>query len=255
MFFILSKILLVFFSPFTWILLALGLAFFSRNAKWKKRGRITAIVILIVFSNDFVFLEIMRKWEIHGTPIPKVKHHEVGIVLTGMAEYNNDLGDISLRRGGDRIWQAITLYKTGKIDKLLITGDNGYITDKGLHEAQQLKDVLVKWKFPENDIIIETRSRNTHENAVETKKLLTRSYPQYSSFLLITSGRHMRRSLACFRHEKMTVTPFSTDLYTGPSRSYTFDQLLIPSVGTLAEWDGLSKEIVGYVAYRATGKI
>jgi uncharacterized SAM-binding protein YcdF (DUF218 family) len=254
MFFFLSKVLLYLIFPLTWIAIALGLAFFAKGQKWRKRGRIAAIVTLLFFSNTFVFLEFMRAWEIHGTPVGQVKHHDVGIVLTGMAEYNNDIDVLSLRRSGDRIWQAITLYRKGKIDKILITGDHGYLVDKGLHEAEQLKDVLVSWGFPANDIITETKSKNTWENAVETKKLLTRSYPQHSSFLLITSGRHMRRARACFAKAGLKCDSYSTDLYTGPQRRFAFDEMVIPDAGTLSEWNGLLKEMFGYLAYKITGK-
>lgn len=255
MFFVLSKLLLFLIHPFTWILISLYFAFFVKKAAWKKRGRIASIVLILVFSNSFIYLEVMRMWEIHGTRLPDVKKCDVGIVLTGMAEYNNDLKVLSIRRGADRIWQAITLYRAGKIKKLLISGDNGDLVDKGLHEASQFKEVLVKWGIPEQDIIVEPKSRNTYENAVESKKLLDRSYPHYHSFLLITSGRHMRRARACFRHAGMEVETFSTDLYTGPARSYTFDQVVIPDGSTLSDWDGLLKEMVGYVAYAVTGKL
>lgn len=255
MFFILSKLLLFLIQPLTWILISLYFAFFVKKAAWKKRGRIASIVLALVFTNSFIYLEVMRMWEVHGIRRSEVQKCDVGIVLTGMAEYNNDLQTLSIRRGGDRIWQAITLYKTGKIKKLLISGDNGDLTDKGLHEAPQFKEVLVTWGIPEQDIIVEPKSRNTYENAVETKKLLDHSYPQYHSFLLITSGRHMRRARACFGHAGMQVQTFSTDLYTGPSRSYTFDQLIIPDASTLADWGGLLKEMFGYVAYALTGKL
>jgi uncharacterized SAM-binding protein YcdF (DUF218 family) len=255
MFFVLSKILLLFLFPFTWILIALALAFFAKSARWRKRGKTGAIALLLVFSNQVIYLEYCRQWEVFGTKPEDLKHHDVGIVLGGMAEYNNDLKELSIRRGGDRIWQAITLYKSGKIDKLLISGDNGDLVDKGLKEAIQMKAVLVKWGIPAQDIITETVSRNTHENAVETKKVLTRAYPQYDSFVLITSGRHMRRAMACFEAAGLTCTPYSTDLYTGPERHYSIEQFLLPDVSTLNEWNGLLKEWVGYIAYAATGRV
>jgi uncharacterized SAM-binding protein YcdF (DUF218 family) len=167
-------------------------------------------------------------------------------VLGGMAEYNNDLKTLSIRRGGDRIWQTISLYKAHKIDKILISGDNGDLTNKGLHEARQMKELLVSWGIPPKDILTETVSRNTYENAVETKKVLNRSFPDADSYLLITSGRHMRRALACYEGQGLKCTPYSTDLYTGPKRSYTFDELFVPDVSTLADWHGLLKEWFGY---------
>ncbi|ASS49207.1 MAG: hypothetical protein A3D31_04240 [Candidatus Fluviicola riflensis] len=255
MFFLLSKLLLFLLSPLTWVIVGLGLTFFSKSARWKKRGKVTAIFCLLFFSNTFIYKEVCRQWEVFGTPINKVKHYDVGIVLGGMAEYNNDLKTLSLRRGGDRIWQTIDLYKSGKIDKILISGDNGDLTNKGLHEAKQMKAILVRWGIPKEDIITETVSRNTHQNAVETKKVLDKYYPHYKSFILITSGRHMRRALACYENAGLYCTPYSTDLYTGPKRSYTFDEFIVPDVSTMADWHGLLKEMVGYVAYGMTGKI
>ena len=153
MFFILSKILLFTISPYTWLLVALYFAFFSKKAVRAKRAKYAAIFIALFFSNTFIFKEFCRQWEVFGTPPALVKHHDVAVVLTGMAEYNNDLKVLSARRGIDRIWQTVSLYKAGKVDRILITGDHGYLIDKGLHEATQLKEVLIKWGIPEHVII------------------------------------------------------------------------------------------------------
>lgn len=255
MFFVLSKLLFILISPLTFVIIGCGIAFFSKSQKWKKRGRITAIFCLLFFSNNFIYKEFCRKWEVFGTPISAVKHHDVGIVLGGMAEYNNDLKSLSIRRGGDRIWQAISLYKAGKIDKLLISGDNGYLLEDKLHEADQMKTVLVQWGIPKRDIITESVSKNTAENASETKRILQHSYPQLKSALLITSGRHMRRALACFDAVELKCTPFSTDLYTGPTRSYSWEEILVPDVSTFNDWHGLNKEWIGYLTYWITGRI
>jgi uncharacterized SAM-binding protein YcdF (DUF218 family) len=183
----------------------------------------------------------------------KVKKYEVGIVLSGMFEYNSDLDVLSTRRGVDRIWQALTLYKKGKIKKILLTGGSGYVTDRGLNEARQLKEVLVGWGIPEQDIITETKSKNTYENAVETKKILTRSYPHINKCLLITSGQHMRRARAIFEKQGFEFDTFSTDLYTGPKRHYYWDQFIVPDVEVLFNWNGLIKEWFGYVTYAIMG--
>ena len=93
------------------------------------------IGFFLFFTNTAILSEAFRMWEIPGTKIAKVKSYDLGIVMTGMAEWNSDLNVLSIRRGGDRIWQALTLYHKGKIKKILITGDNGYVLDRGLHEA------------------------------------------------------------------------------------------------------------------------
>lgn len=214
----------------------------------------TVIGLFVFFSNSVIFSLFCGLWEIPGTKISEVKQHDVAIVLGGMSDYNNDLEELTIYRQADRIFQAITLYRTGKVKKILISGDSGYITDRGLHEARQLKSVLMKWGFPEEDILTEETSKNTHENAVESVKLL-KQHKELKSYLLVTSGTHMRRSLACFANEGLTCTPFSTDLITNRTGNFHWDQYIIPSLDNFSYWNKLIKEIVGYVAYSLAGYV
>jgi len=194
-------------------------------------------------------------WEYEGVRESQLKQHDVAIVLGGMSEYNNDLDVLSIRRPGDRIFQAITLYKKGKVKKILISGDSGHLGDRGLHEARQMKQILVGWGIPESDIITEETSVNTHENAENTTKLLRKSYPEFKSFVLITSGIHMRRAMGCFEKEGLKCTPYPTDLYTNRTQNFYWDQYLIPNVSNFSTWQDLLKEMFGYVAYDMAGYI
>ncbi len=254
MFFYLSKFLFIFTQPFTWFILSVAAAFFLKNLKWKKRARTLSIVLFLFFTNSFIFLTLCRMWEIHSPPIAQAKNYDVAIVLTGMAEYNNDTKELSIRRGGDRIWQAISLYKAGKVRKILISGDNGYVTDRGLHEAEQMKAVLVKWGIPAEDLLVETKSKNTYENAVFTKDVL-KEFPELKTKLLITSGTHMRRALACFTKAGVKCDTYSTDLFTGPNMHYYWEQFIIPDPSRFMDWTTLMKEWIGYLVYDIVGYI
>jgi len=255
MFFILSKTLLFLLSPFFWIVLLLLLFFRARRDKWKKIYKWMALGTFIFFTNTVFFSECCRLWEIPGVKLGDVKHHDVAIVLGGMFEYNSDVDNISIRRQGDRLIQAVSLYHMGKVDKILISGDSGFITDHGLHEAKQVKTLLLSWGIPEQDILTEEISRNTFENAVETHKLLSTSYPHFDSFILVTSGIHMRRALGCFERQGMQCTPFSTDLYANQNHGYYWDQYIIPNVSNLITWNKLMKETIGYLTYDIVGYI
>ena len=59
--------------------------------------------------------------------------------------------------------------------------------------------------IPENDIIIENKSRNTHENAFYTGQLFEKNGFSKSNNLLITSSMHMRRAQACFENKASHV--------------------------------------------------
>jgi uncharacterized SAM-binding protein YcdF (DUF218 family) len=251
MFFILSKILAFLFSPFLWFLISFFTFLLLKNEKWKLIFKRISIFILIFFSLGFPLNFLVSRWEVAGTQMKKLENHEIGVVLSGMAEYNKDLKVLSARRGIDRIWQTISLYKNGKIKKILISGDSGYVIRKGLHEADQLKEVLVKWGIPAEDIIVENKSKNTYENAQFTGNLL-RQYKYKKKFLLITSALHMPRAAACFKKQNLEFDVFTTDHYSMKNTEFTFDQLL-PSINCFVMWEVYLKEVIGYTVYSLRG--
>lgn len=255
MFFVLSKLLSLFLQPFIWVLGLLIALLIVKKESWKRKMLTSCVVIVIFFSNTVIFSEFTRLWEIEGQTIESVKNYDIAVVLGGMSEYNTDFDRLSLRRGGDRIWQALQLYKAGKVKKILISGANGHLIDKGLNEAAQLKTALVNLGIPEIDVLTEAKSRNTYENAVETKKVID-AYKQEPSLLLVTSALHMKRAKACFKKAGFkNFGVFTTDHYTGSTRGYQFDQYVVPDLGTLANWNLLIKEWVGYIVYSIVGYI
>jgi len=254
MFFILSKALLFLITPIFWLGLALLGALFLKNERWRKRLKWTSVAMFLFFTNSVIFSSFCSVWEVPGTKLSQVQKHDVAIVLGGFSNYNNDLDKLTMYHQADRIFQAITLYRTGKVKKILISGDSGYITDRGLHEARQMKEVLLKWGFPPEDILTEDTSKNTHENAEESAKIL-KKHKDLKSYILVTSGTHMRRSLACFKKEGLNCTPFSTNLMANRSGSFHWDQYYIPSTDNFGYWNKLIKEMVGYVAYSIAGYI
>lgn len=246
---ILSKIIYFFITPLTWLIVAILIWALAKNQRIKKYARVSSIAIVLFFSNTFIYKEVLYLWEIPAVNKNEIQHHDVGIVLGGMFEYDNSAERLSARRSADRIWQAIDLYHANKISKICIVGKHGDVIDKGLEEAIQLKNQLVEWGIPAVDILTETKSRNTYENSRFTADLLQQDYPHFDSFLLITSARHMRRAKALFENSGINVTPFSTDQYTGNKRFYHWDELIIPDSDTFTGWFGLIKEMVGYVGY------
>ena len=253
MFFVLSKIVYFFLQPFTWLLVFLGVFFFTKSNKRKKTAKIAVITIALVFTNTFIFKTIVHFWEIPAEKIENLEKHDVAIVLGGMFEFDNDANRLSILRSGDRIWQALELYHNKKVRKILISGDHGYIFDRGLHEADQLKEILVGWGVPAEDIIVEPHSRNTYENALESAKILREDYPEYTRFILVTSAFHMRRSAACFEKQGLECTLFSTNQITGSRLHYNWDEFIIPNAHNFENWFVLLKEWVGYMSYKIMG--
>ncbi len=251
MFFILSKLLAFILSPFLIILTLFVASFVARSDFWRKRFRKITFIALLLFSLPTPIKFLMSLWETPGVKIEQVGNYELGVVLSGMVEYNNDLDRLSVRRGADRIWQTLNLYKSGKIKKILISGGSGYVLKKGLDEANQLKETLVLWGIPAEDIVSESLSKNTHENALFTANYL-KEKNWTGKFLLITSGMHVKRAGACYKKQKLNFDVFSTDHYIERTSTFTLDQLL-PSIQSFVAWEVFLKEFTGYYVYKLQG--
>ncbi|MBC5772906.1 YdcF family protein [Pontibacter sp. KCTC 32443] len=252
MFFLLSKLLHLFLMPFLWVLLFLILALLLKKPKYKRSFLFLSLGILIVFSNPFLENEAWRAWEVAAIPVNKVKHYDVAIILTGVTGYREDIPDrIHTHKGADRFLHPLQLYRLGKIDQFLISGGDGRVTGTAVPEAEQIEKVLLMAGVDEEDIITESNSRNTYENAKHTAKLLQK-HPEWKTRLLVTSAYHMRRSQSCFTKAGIKADVYSTDFYSGP-RYFTPDELIVPNAGSLSNWHLLIHEIAGYVMYKLMG--
>lgn len=238
--------------PFLWVLLLLLLALFLQSAKKKRYCLVSAVVILVVLSNPLLSNIAWRAWEVGAVPVSQVQPHDVAIILTGVTRYRSDIPDrIHTAKGADRFLQALQLYRLGKVDKFLISGGSGLIMKDRVPEADQIEKILLMAGVPEKDIITESNSRNTRENAINTAQVLAQ-HPEWKRLLLVTSAFHMRRAKGCFREAGVKTDTYSTDFYAR-ERSYALDETIIPSIDAFDLWHLLIHEVAGYMVYKLLG--
>lgn len=253
MFFYLSKIFQYLFSPTIWIIVLFAISLILNEKKTAKNLRIIAFVMLLFFSNPFIFFEFMRAWEPEAKQKTEIKeYYDYGIVLTGMMSFDEKYDRINFKSSSDRLLQALELYNEGRIGKIFISGGSGEVFNQKDKESVILKNFIIKLGIPEEDIIAEKESKNTYENAVEAAKILK---PQTSkeSYLLITSAFHMRRAYGCFKKQGFEMDTYVTDRYAG-KRIFTPD-LLVPKPEIMNNWTLLVHEVGGYLIYDVTGKL
>jgi uncharacterized SAM-binding protein YcdF (DUF218 family) len=254
MFFILSKILLFLLSPIIWIFGLLLWTLFSKNPKRKRKLLITTVIVFYFFSNTFIIDEFVRAYEERNLTYSQlVENYDVAIILGGFSAYDESQEMVQFHTATDRLMAGIKLYKTGRAKKIMISSGSGSILKPNRKEALFIKDYLLSIGIPEQDLIIESESKNTRENAVNSAKILTKKYP-HGKFILITSATHMPRAKRCFNKVDISVTPFSVDHQAGP-RKFVFDHLFFPNVESFKTWKSLTKEWTGFIVYKLTGKI
>lgn len=254
MFFIISKLLSFLITPIVWIGILLLWTIFTKDARRKRKLLLITFGVFYFFSNTFILGEFMRPYETPAIPESALPgKYDAGIVLGGMIAYDHILVRPQFDRSVDRIMQAISLYRDGKIRKIFLSGGSGSILEKNVLEAYILKKYLLTLGIPDSSIIVEEHSKNTRENALFSKPLLD-SLNKNGRYLLITSAVHMPRALRCFRKVGINVTPYSADRYSGP-RKFVFDHMFIPSTDALEGWNALLHEWLGLIIYKITGYI
>jgi uncharacterized SAM-binding protein YcdF (DUF218 family) len=253
MFFYISKLLAFLLSPLTWCFALLLYSFKTKLDGRKRKARIAAVIVLYVCSNSFLVDECFRAWEPVTPDYDAMKTKYQGAIILG------GIGDIDLRQqkinfgpSGDRLFQVLPLYYSGRINKIIFTGGSGSIEFPEKKEGFFIYKYLRSINIPDSDLVIESQSRNTYENAVFTKKILDSLHID-GSFLLVTSGYHMPRSMAVFKKAGYThLTPYITNRSSGVRR-YTFDHLFIPTPGALFALEHLLHEWLGYMIYKLKG--
>ena len=196
---------------------------------------------------------VLLLWERPPVLIQDLPVYDIGVVLSGVTVPDKSPHDrVYIPYGADRILHTVMLYKMGKVKKILISGESGRISKVYETESEQMKKVFLICGVSEKDIIIENRSRNTHENALYTKELLKGSKEK---LLLITSAFHMRRAEACFKKVGLEVDIFPVDFLSHDSNLWVPSQILVPSESAIGIWVPLLHEIEGYIIYSIMGYV
>jgi len=245
MFFIISKLLSFLLKPILWILILLTSALIFKN-KRKKLLYIT-LFVLYFFTNSFIADSISRIWEAAPKAISSLSNnYKYGIVLGGYSSYNTEVEQINLNESGDRLISAIELYNLGKIEKIIISGGNGELINNGMKEAEWSKEFLINMGVKKMDILLESSSKNTMENAQNTATLIENDLSKKS--LLITSSLHMKRAKFCFNQNNFNIDCYPTDC-TSYNGVLSFGYLFIPNVDALEKWETIIHELIGYIVY------
>ena len=161
--------------------------------------------------------------------------------------------DVVILLGGtpvSRIGRALSLYRAGKAPLIVITGGNKPWQKAVIPEAQRVADLLVEFGVPRSALVLETRSRSTRENAVNTAAVFKERGWRHG--LLVTEGVHMPRALTAFQKVGLDVTPAATGIHSGLVK---LDNLLdlLPNAKALAWTTSAIKEMIGLFVYRYRG--
>lgn len=198
-------LLLILFLSFTGTFL-----FWIRKKTWVTCCFVTSIfVCLLVFSNRIVPQFFMSQLENQYPSLLSIRHLNSPetisfVVVLGGHNRPNPYWPISSQLGSamlSRLSEGIQLYRQLPNARLVLSGGGEQMTD-----AETMKEMVLALGIDENQVILETKSKNTYEEA-----LFLREVVRGKRFILVTSARHMPRAMMIFQSLEMVPIPAPTD--------------------------------------------
>lgn len=257
MFFYISKLVWLVLTPSNLIALALFLAAVALAGRWWRTGRAFAVLALAMYLGFAIFplgAVLMRPLE-NRFPVPgKLGKAPDGIIVLGGAiseQLTRARGAAELTEFGTRMSETYALWRRYPQAKIVFSGGTASLLGSNITEASAAQKFFLDMGVPKDRLVFESTSRNTWENAVNSRKLLNPRKDQ--QWVLVTSAFHMPRSVGIFRKIGFDVIPWpagyvTTGSFWGamkPNREASYN---------LRHTDIAVKEWVGLLAYYLTGR-
>lgn len=251
--FIASKLAAPLIDPQSALLLLSGLGtallFSARRAPLGRRLLVAAVgtsLLLWVVPIGSWWLQAIEESFTPPDPMPA---SIAGIVVLG--------GDIdpglarraaSLSPGGGgmpRLMATAALAQRYPEARIVFSGGSGSLFAPEDRDADAARPLLAALGVDGQRVVFEDRSRNTHENAVESFRLARPVSGE--TWLLVTSAFHMPRAIGCFRRAGWRVVAYPVDQRADPAETIS---LLRTPGRRLSEFGRAFKEMIGLAVYR-----
>lgn len=201
----------------------------------KKRFRLGCLVILLAIVGGVAFPFVWNEWvewrygrEIYG--VEEVREERVAIVF-GARIYGDGRLSAMLR---DRMDTAIELYEMGKVERLLLSGDNSSET---YDEPSDMMAYALAQGVPAEAIQPDYGGRRTYDTCYRARDVF-----ELESAILVTQAFHLPRALFTCGNLGVDVVGVVADRsnYRASSLSYSENREFLATV--LAFYDVLREE-------------
>lgn len=244
MFYILSRFFACTASPWLYILILLLIGCFTDKRKIKLLCLFFSLFLLLFFSNRVIYQACLNSYTyLYISEFKSTGHYKYALLPGGITGYDNHRKRVEYGFAVDRMVDAIELYKLGKVEILVFTGDGASMNSGNRNEF--LKQLESVWEVKGEDVIIEPNAKNTFQNIEFSMKLL----PDMNSenTIVINSAIYMKRTLQSCRQLDFYPAYYATDITV--DRKYSWEDW-IPDFHVMDDWMRLIHEWIGCVAYK-----
>jgi SanA protein len=190
-------------------------------------------VIFYLFCNLLVINSSKQQIYFNDADIPK---KQIALVLGARVYQNGSLSDIM----SDRAITAINIYKEGKVDRILISGDHGKTT---YDEVNAIKKYMLNNGVAEEDLFLDHAGFDTYDSVYRAKEIF-----QVESMTIITQEFHLYRAIYIANELQIDAIGLAADLRT--YRSNVFNQVRESAARVKAVFDVVLKAKPKYLGQK-----
>jgi len=245
-----SKVLEVIFDPGNLLLILLAVGVWRLVTSRRRKGMaligfvlVVGVLLAVQPIADLPLMPLENRFPILRTLPAKVD----GIILLGGAvdpERTAEYDQVALNQSAARVTETLRLALRYPAARIVLSGGVGGLLREPITEAAATARLLTELGVAPNRLVIEDRSRTTHENAVFSKQIVDPKPGEV--WILITSAYHMPRAVGCFRRVGWPVVPDPVDFEAT-------HRLHISLAAGLATANVAAHEWLGLVAYYIAG--
>ncbi len=114
----------------------------------------------------------------------------------------------------DRVATAVELYEAGKVEKLLMSGDNSHVD---YNEPEAMRDHALELGIPDKDIVLDFAGRRTYDTCYRAKHIF-----EIDQAILVTQQFHLPRAIFLCNALNTHAEGVSADQRIYRTRSLTY---------------------------------
>jgi uncharacterized SAM-binding protein YcdF (DUF218 family) len=232
----------VFANPVTWILVSVLVGTLCSPRPWARALVAAAGGLLLLLSLQPVSNALLRGVETRvPSTIKSGTTYDAVILLGGAVDHDptQSTGIPSYDDDVDRIFVVLDLLREDRARDVIVTGGAVGVGDEVV-EARVIGKLLESFGVAASRIVLAEASRNTSEDAVETRRIVRER--GYRSLVLVTSARHMPRAVDRFRAVELSVDTLAADHRSFGSNVHAS---YIPRADHLADSADVIRESIG----------
>lgn len=167
-----------------------------------------AVIFPVILVNSLIRFEygnLIYNYEHYE----QIEDHRIAVVFGAAVDNSGTKPDTILK---DRLDGALKLYKTGKVQKIIVSGNDQY------NEPLTMYRYLIDQDVPDFDVIVDLDGRSTYETCYRAKEIFG-----VTEAILVTQGFHLPRALYICETLGIKVVGASADLQ--PYEQQLYNQL------------------------------